>query len=71
MSAVGAAQLPHSRPSGAASVGPQLLILQGGSLLISQLTSVSTGCSTIRRLVDAGGSSHSSVPEHTVRLNKK
>jgi len=61
MAAVGAARLPHPRAGRAADVVPRLLIRQGKSLLISQLTSrlISRGRSTIRRLVHAGGSSYS------------
>ena len=59
MAAVSATRLPHPRPGTAAAVGLRMLIRQGGSLLISQLTSISLSrnCSTIYRLVDEGGSS--------------
>jgi len=56
-------RLPHSHPGRAAAVGPRLIIRQGGSVFISQLTSMSRGRSTIRRLVDAGGSSYISAYE--------
>jgi len=62
MATVGATRLPRPRPGRAVAVGPRLLIRQGKTLLISQLASISRGHSTIRHLVDAGGSSYSSAP---------
>lgn len=62
MAAVGTARLPRPRPGTAATVGLRLLSRQSESLLILQLTSISRDHSTIRRLVDADGSSYSSAP---------
>jgi len=64
MATVGATRLPRPRPGRAVAVGPRLLIRQGKTLLILQLASISGGHSTIRHLVDAGGSSYSSAPPH-------
>ena len=61
MTVVCATRLPHPRPGRVVAVVLWLLIRQGKTLLISQLTSISRGRSTIHRPVDAGGSSYSSA----------
>jgi len=68
MAAISAAQLLHPRPGRANAVGPQLLVRQGKSPLISQLTSISRGHATIYWLVDEGGSNYSSAPTTTSHL---
>jgi len=68
MAEIGVAWLLHPCPGKATTVGPLLLIDQGicrgKSLLISQLSSISRGRSTICRFVDLGGSSYSCASPH-------